>query len=237
MSAWAFIASSGAHGAKVTSGSTATATVGAAVKWGDRVVVLIGLHDSVSNTVSSVTDSLGNVYTQDATTNFGAGVVYGTIYSTPVTVAGTPVVTANFTALTSGAAVVGVAAYSGTALKRAVDITKTATGTSTNATTGASTVATTGSNELVIGGFFDDGGGDPTVAAGAGFTARTSLVNDATVEILLEDKTSTTPATQTATTVNAADNWGVMCVVYRLSSSRLPSPVIRPHAFSPGLAR
>lgn len=214
---WAYRAGSGAIGIKVISGNIATATLGAAVSIGDRVVMLIDLHDSVANTVSSVTDSLGNTYNQDKTTNFGAGVVYGAIYSATVITAGTPVVTAHFTTLTSGAAVIGVSAYSGTArVLNAVDVSNSATGTTANAS--VATVAQTAVNQLVVEGYFDDGGGDPSVAAGKLYTQRAVLNNDASVEIVLGDKRAPQLNGQTAVTVNAADNWGIFCVVYKLYS-------------------
>lgn len=212
---WSYVNNSAATGSKVTSGSTATVTPGIALSAGVRIVIFIEVHDSVSNSVSSVTDTLGNSYVQDKTTNFGAGLVYGAIYSATNKTLGKPVITANFTALTSGAAVMATSAYNGVDAST-VDTSSSITGTAANAST--TTPATTGYNELVVGAYFDDGNADANLSQGADFTRRAVFSNDANVEIVLQDKNSFNLVAQTSKVVSAAGNWGMLCVVYKLSS-------------------
>jgi hypothetical protein len=181
----------------------------------NRIVVLVGIHDNTTNSVTSVTDSNGNTYNKDirgAVSSFSNAA--GEIWSANVTTAGTPTITVNFTALTSGAVVAAAAAYSGisTALN-AVDVSTFRFGTAANPKSGF-TAMSSYANELLIGGYFDDGNGTTQISAGNGFTSRASFTNDATVEIMLEDKNSGISNLLQSEAVAVAGNIGILCVSY-----------------------
>lgn len=217
--AWALRASTPASGTVATgSAATATVTLGAAVVLGDRIIAIVNVHDSKANSTTSVTDSLGNTYTLDRPETNSGAVDFWSVWSAPVTVAGTPVITAHFTAMTTGNAIVSGAAFSGLSTASgatAIDMSVTGTGTAAAATSGA-TSATTAANELVIGAYADNGiSGGLTV--GAGYTLATTHNTDANVQTLLEYKDSGATAAQTATvTTFTGGAWVVFCVVYKL---------------------
>lgn len=210
---------SAAAGTQVTSGTTATVTPGVSLSAGVRIVVFVEIHNGSADTVSSVTDTLGNSYTQDVTTNYGAGVVYGAIYSATNKIQGKPVITANFTALSTGFAIMGVSAYNG-AGNTTVDVSASTFGVGGDAS--LTTTPTTGYNQLVVNVYFDDGSADPNLTRGGDFNLRARQINDSNTEFVLQDKNSPKPEAVISKVVySGAGNWGMLTVVYKTSG--LPS--------------
>ena len=170
---------------------------------GDRMVVEVGTWNSTAATVSGVTDTAGNTYTE--LTHFqAADGTEQSVWTAPITAGGgtKPAITAK----TTSAADIGIAAaeYAGlsTAAGTAVlDVQSHATGTTSGAATVSSgaTPAVTGSGELAIGFYTDSGFGD-TLTSGPGYTGRITLAPTPDMELLTEDQPASQGATPSATT-------------------------------------
>jgi len=131
---------------------------------GNLNIVAVGWNDTTS-TVSSVSDSRGNTYTQAGTTISGTGMRQAIYYAKNVT-AGSNSVTVVFN---QAAAYVDVRIleYSGLDTTSPLDVTAGAAGNSASPSSGAAT--TTSSNELIFGAGMT---ASAYSAAGAGFTSR-----------------------------------------------------------------
>src|SRR5262249_43683228 len=161
---------------------------------GNRLVVQVVTWSSGGIAFNSVTDTAGNTYTKlidFAAPNHGQM----SIWTAPITAGGgtQPTVTAT----PSGTAHMGTTVLEHPGLSLAagtgvLDVSKTATGTSTVGTTVSSgmTAATTGSNELALGFYGDSGFGD-TLTPGTGFTQRANVAPGSDVEFLAEDQIAT----------------------------------------------
>jgi len=208
------------------SASPLTIVLGAQVSVGDRIIVVIDFNRAVDPpSISSVTDNLGNVYSQDLVGSNTIDVLNNVqfrhwVYSAPVTVGGTPTISA---AGVFGNGTIVAAAYSGLDQSATpVDVSVAAGAYPGNASPTSGATAVTGAvSELIIGAFSNDGQ-NKTFTAGAGFTVRASGVGGGTNgDIAIEDKDSgLSLAAQTADgTLNASSTWNMSCVVYKLSIS------------------
>jgi hypothetical protein len=149
--------------------------------------VVVGWNDTTS-TVSSVSDSRGNTYTQAGTTVTGTGLRQAIYYARNIA-GGSNTVTVGFN---QAAAFVDVRIleYSGLDPTSPLDVTAGAAGTSTSPNSGAAT--TTAANELIFGAGITSGG---FTGAGTGFTSRI-ITADGDIAEDAEDKVvSSTGAT------------------------------------------
>src|SRR5580658_5110900 len=207
-----------------TSASPVSATFSLAQTQGDLNVVIIGWYDTTS-TISSVTDSKGNVYTlavgPTQLTGDGTNAIY---YAKDIAAAAAG---ANTVRVTFSQAVpypdLRIAEYSGADTSNPLDVTAASTGSSAVASSGPLT--TTSANDiLVAGGYvyaFVNG-------AGTGFTNRMSTPDGDN----LEDELVPAIGTYTATaSLTSSAPWIFQCVAFRPPSlSAAATPTISPAA-------
>lgn len=212
----AFVQQASVH--KGTSASAAV-TMGSPVVVGDRMVVEVGVWNTVAGTASAVTDSAGNVYTE--LTHFAAAdKTELSVWSAPVTAGGgtEPAVTVT----TSSPADIGVAAleYSGVSAAAGtgvIDVQAHATGKTGAAGQVASgaTAATGSAGELVLG-FYADSGFRDGLAGGAGFTVRANVSPASDMELLAEDQIAPVGTAANATfTTGASTTWLAQVLVLK----------------------
>lgn len=189
------------------------------VTTGNRLVVEVADWSSGKATVSSVTDSAGDTFTEVASTTASDGTNL-TVWTAPITASGGTKPT--IMAKPSAKADMGIAAleYSGlsTAIgTAAVDQMATATGTTTTARSVDSglTPATTAPNELAIGFYADSGFGD-TLSGGPGYTTRVNVSPAGDIEFLVEDEIVGQGATPSASVSTGASTvWEMATVVFK----------------------
>lgn len=180
------------HNGGTTSGGSLSATcvMGANVTAGSLLAVFIDWGDAV-NSISSVTDSFGNVYTPALPVVQLAGFASAVIYWAKNTGTGPNTITVNFSA-----AVVGpdVTAYEISGYTNpGVDVYNSGSGGSGNATSG--NITTTTPNEFVIGGCVVGG------SAGTGTAGWTTngTINGNSTEWIILTSTGTVAAAYTGT--------------------------------------
>jgi hypothetical protein len=167
-------------------------------------VVIIGWND-VTSSVSSVTDSAGNVYQVAAPVARGGGVSQTIYYAKGIAASLSNTVTVVFNA--SAAFVdIRVLEYSGVETVAPLDKSASAVGTATTASTGS--VTTTAAKELIVGAGTTTGG---FTSAGTGFTSRIITSPDADIA---EDRLVSATGTYSAT---AAQNgaWVMQIVTFK----------------------
>jgi hypothetical protein len=205
-----------AHGPGETSLSV---TMPSDVTTGNRLVVEVADWSSGHATVSSVTDSAGDTFTEltSATASDGTQL---TVWSAPITASGgtEPTIMAKPSAKADmGIAVLEYSGLSSAAGTGAVDQMATATGTTVGAQSVSSgaTPATTAPGELAVG-FYSDSGFDDTLAAGPGYTARVDVAPTGDIELFVEDEVVAQGATpQASVSTGAATIWEMATVVFK----------------------
>ncbi len=189
---------------------------------GNRLVVEVMAWSSGGATASGVTDSAGNSYVELLHTTASDGTELS-VWTAPITLGGgtKPTVTAKLT----GTADVGVAVleYSGLSSvsdSSVMDVSKTATGTTSGAATVSSgaTAATTADQELALGLYADSGFGD-SLTAGTGFTSRVKVAPTGDAELLVEDQLVAAGATPNASVATGANTIWLMDTVVLKSAA------------------
>ena len=158
---------------------------------GDTNIIAIGWNNTTS-TITAVTDTAGNTYQAATPTTRGTGISQAIYYAPNIKAApaATNTVTVTFNTATPYVDI-RATEYSGLATTNPLDLTTSATGTSTTATN--ATLTTTTPNELLFAAGTTTGG---FTTAGTGFTTRLITTPDADIT---EDQTATTPGTYTTT--------------------------------------
>ena len=158
----------GASATPQTPSATVSVTYTGAQTAGNLNVVVVGWNDSTT-TVSSVTDTKGNVYTPAVGPTTISGVETQTIYYAKNIAAATA--GANAVKVTYSAAAaypdIRILEYSGADPNTPVDVVSASTGNSASSTSAA--VTTTNANDLLFGANLVQ---STTTAAGSGFTSR-----------------------------------------------------------------
>lgn len=224
--AWAAVAGHTAHNVAT---NTTTVSLGAiSGTSGNRIAVHVAANHSGSAQTTSVTDGV-NTYTEDSFTTYNdsgfqsRNSVFSCVASTTASVT----VVAHFlNSGGTGACNSTAQEYSGLAtvggssdIDTQTSIAGVAGGTAT-VTTGGNTSA---ANELVLGGYGDDGNNITlTGHNGTGFTERVVAGNSTAAQSYIEDKDSgASGAAQTAAMSTGTPNvgfWGMSCVVYKLAA-------------------
>ncbi|HEY3716352.1 MAG TPA: fibronectin type III domain-containing protein [Jatrophihabitantaceae bacterium] len=192
---------------------------------GDRLVVETGVWSSASATTGTVTDSAGDTFTEMLHLT-AADHTEMTVWTAPVTVAGTRTVTVTPTAKADvGVVVLDYSGLSTAAGLGAVDVTAKATSRTTAAATVSSgaTAAAAGSNELAIG-FYADSGFSSTLIAGSGFTSRANVSPTSDMQMLGEDRPVSAGEISTATAGTGANTYWLMAdVVFKSGTPPAPT--------------
>ena len=186
-------------------------TYTAAQTAGDLNVVVVGWNDSTA-TVSTVTDTEGNVYTRAVGPTTITGVATQSIYySQNIKAAGAGANSVTVTFATAAAyADIRVLEYSGADLTNPVDVVASATGASGNNSSGS--VTTTSATDLLFGANLVTA---YTSGPGAGFTKRLITSPDGDIA---EDELVTTTGSYAATAV-ATGQWIMQMVAFRAAGS------------------
>lgn len=219
----AFVQQASTHQLNTTSAQVTPTT---ALGTGNRLVVEVAVWQNPAATVTSVSDSAGDVFTK-VTDMTASDSTQMSIWTAPVTAGAgkTPVITVT----PSATAEVGVVAaeYSGLATTgTGVDVQTHASGTTAAAGTASSgtTPATVGGSELAIGFYADSGFGD-TLTAGAGYTQRANIAPTNDLEMLVQDKAVAAGTTVSSTFGTGANTtWQAAVVVFRPTTTSTAAP-------------
>ena len=174
---------------------------------GDLNVVAVTWGDTTS-TVSSVTDSKGNIYALAVGPTKATGLTSAIYYAKNIIAGGSNTVTVKFNQ-TAGWPNVNVLEYSGLDTVNPLDVKAAAIGTGTTANSGSAT--TTSANELIV------GAGNPTsvfTAAGSGFSNR--IINS--FGGISEDKIVSSPGSYNATATLTSGGWVMQMATFRAST-------------------
>ena len=202
---------------------TVTVPFASAQTSGHLNVVVVGWNDTTA-AVSSVTDSIGNVYTLAVgpTQNPGSAGTFSltqSIYYAKNIVGsagGTNSVTVRFT-VAAKSADIRILEYSGLDLANPIDVTAAAIGTSTASSSGAAT--TTQSNDLIFGANMVYTG---NAGAGAGFTKRVITSPD---HDIAEDRVVSAVGSYSASApLTNTGPWIMQMVAFRGSLTGPPPP-------------
>ena len=192
-----------------SSSATVNVTYTAAQTAGNLNVVVVGWNDSTA-TVSSLTDTAGNVYTRAVGPTVISGVESQSIYyakNIAASAAGANVLTVTF----SGAAAfpdIRVLEYGGADPVNPVDVTAATSGNSSSSTSGLAT--TTNANDLLFGATLAQ---SATNGPGSGFTGRLLTVPDGDIA---EDEFVTAIGSYSATApVSPSNAWIMQMVAFR----------------------
>ena len=193
--------------------TTVNVTYTAAQTAGDLNVVVVGWNDSTA-TVSSVTDSKGNVYSRAVGPTVVSGTLSQSIYYAPNIVAagaGTNSVSVKF----SSAAVcpdIRILEYSGADLNNPVDVTAAASGNSSSSNSGSAT--TTNPTDLIFGANIVT---TITSGPGSGFTSRMITSPDGDIA---EDRMVSSSGSYSAMAPLSSGVWIMQMVAFRTPSAQ-----------------
>jgi beta-lactam-binding protein with PASTA domain len=187
---------------EISSGSSVAAAFNAATKAGNTIVVY-AIWDNAGS--ASVTDSRGDHFVSvSAPLSWESGYSSQIFYATNI-VGGTDTVTTAFATRTNSFGVIYAHEYSGIDLSNPVDVTASASGSSSALNSG--TAATTSANDLIFGAGVSDNNVSGT---GSGFTARDLAYGNIT-----EDRTAATLGSYSATATHYGQKWGMQMVAFR----------------------
>jgi chitodextrinase len=199
-----------------TSGSQVPVVYTKAQTAGNLNVVVVGWSDSTS-TVTSVSDTQGNVYSLAVGPMVTPGVSQSIYYAKNIVGAGAGVntVTVKFNA-TASYPDIRIAEYSGLDLNNPLDVSGGTVGTATSVDSGA--VSTTNANDLLVGA---DTVLTLTTAAGAGYSNRIITYPDGD---LLEDRVvSATGSYHATATLSGGGGWVMQLVAFKAAGAA-PAP-------------
>jgi chitodextrinase len=203
----------GASATPQTPSATVSVTYTGAQAAGDLNVVVVGWNDSTT-TVSSVTDTKGNVYTPAVGPTTISGVETQSIYYAKNIAAATA--GANAVKVTYSAAAaypdIRIIEYSGADPNTPVDVVSASTGNSASSTSAA--VTTTNANDLLFGANLVQ---STTTAAGSGFTNR--MITSPDGDIAEDRMVTATGSYSGSATVSPANQWIMQMVAFRASGS------------------
>ena len=190
---------------EVTSGTSSSVTLASPTTAGNLIVVYV----LWSNTAAvSISDSRGDAYAIAAPrTTWGSSWSAQGFYAKNV-VGGPTTVTASFATAVGSFGVVYVHEYSGVDKVAPVDVTKSATGTSTAMSTGS--VATTNPSDLF---FAVSASNNKVTKGGSGYTTRSTAYGNRT-----EDRNVTTAGSYSATATQNGSAWVMQLLAFKADS-------------------
>jgi hypothetical protein len=191
-------------------------TPAAPITTGNRIIVQVGVWNAAHATTTTVRDAVGNVYTKLLNQLASDGTEMS-VWSAVITAGGGTKPT--ITATTTSAADVGIVAleYAGLATSSPVDVSATATGTTTAAgsvSSGATPMATAAMGLSL--GFYADSGFGTTLGADPGYSARANLSPNGNMDLLVEDTMSMMGAMPAASVRTGANTvWLMATIVFK----------------------
>ncbi len=191
-------------------GSTVTGVWTSAQRVGDLNVCTVDWNDATS-TISSITDTSGNTYTQVGTAAVGTGLTEAMYYAQNIAAASANANTVTVTLSASPSTKkLNCAEYSGAPTSGSFDTSNKGTGTS--ATPASGNVTTAQAGELLVGGTMSSG----TLSAVS--PSYTSRVNGSSND--LEDRTaSAIGAYGFSPTLSASANWAAIVAAFKVTST------------------
>ena len=199
----AFVQSNSGPSTIQASNTTVAVTYPTAQTAGDLNLVVVGWGDT-SSTISSVSDSRGNVYTLAVGPTSGSGLRQSIYYAKNI-VGGSTTVTVTFNQAAAYPDV-RILEYSGLDTSSPLDKTAGAAGTGTAANSGSAT--TTTANELIFGAGTS---GTRFSAAGSGYTSR--MIN--LYGNIAEDKTVLSTGSYNATATEVSGVWVMQMATFK----------------------
>ncbi len=215
-------------GSQAASAKSISVQPSRSVTAGNRLVVEVAAYNSSKPSITAVTDTAGDTFTQLSSTTAPDGTVL-TTWTAVVTYSGgtQPTITA-----TAGAASdLGITALEYAGLSTAngaavLDSSVSASGTTgtTAATVSSGATAAAGhTNELALGLYADSGYSD-TLTTGSGWTLRSNVSPVSTVETFTEDELLNNGATATATVGTGAKTpWALTTLLLKPASATPPT--------------
>ncbi len=187
---------------QIASGTNVSVGFNSATRAGNTLVVYLIWNNTGSATV---TDSQGNTFTPvSAAVSWGSGYLAQVFYASNI-VGGADSVTATFRTAVSSFGVLYVHEYSGISAVNPVDVSTSASGSSSTLNSGA--ILTTSANDLIFGAGVSD---NFVTAAGSGFVARDLAFGNIT-----EDRVAGTVGSYSATATHSGSAWGMQLVAFR----------------------
>jgi hypothetical protein len=198
-----------------------------------------------SDTTTTPTDSQGNTYTQIFNTTFNGGTYrVGAWYAAKIK-SGANTVTTHYGGSNTEFSIIA-REYSGLQAITPFDVTaSTAPVSGSTAPASGSTTASGNSFSLVVGLEADANGSGQTYAVGSGFGNLTSISTNGFDGIAIEDRLYAAGGAVSANFTLGTSNFWFCAVVTFIASggsfisvgNKVDNSGLRPHAFSPGLAR
>ena len=186
----------------ISAGTSAPASLNVATQPGNTLVVYV-IWDNAGT--ATVTDTAGNTFTSvSAPLTWGTGYRAQIFYAPNIT-GGADIVTAAFQTAVTSFGVIYVHEYAGISPTSPVDVTASASGSSTALNSGS--VTTTSPNDLIFGAGVSGGA---VTAAGSGFVSRDQSYGNIT-----EDRTAVTAGAYSATATQKTAKWGMQVVAFR----------------------
>jgi hypothetical protein len=185
---------------------------------GNLNVVIVGWNDTAAS-ITSVTDSAGNVYTRAVGPTLGSGLSQSIYYAKNIVAAAAN--TNRVTVTFSPAAKfpdLRILEYSGIDPVTPVDVTATAVGNNSSSSSG--TAITTNATDLLVGG---NTVATLTAGAGTGFTSR--VITNPNGDVAEDQNVSVTGTYSATAPLNGAGPWVMQMVAFRAAGS--PAPALR----------
>jgi chitodextrinase len=187
---------------QIPAGSSTPVNLGVATQPGNTIVVYVIWNNSGA---AAVTDSAGDLFQSvSAPVSWGRGYCAQIFYATNIA-GGASTVTATFQTPVTSFGVVYAHEYSGISATNPVDVTVSASGSSTSLNSGSAT--TTSANDLIFGAAVSD---NAVTGAGSGFVSRDLAYGNIT-----EDRNGAAIGSYAATATHNGQQWGIQMVAFR----------------------
>ncbi len=187
---------------EISSGTKTSVAFNAPTQAGNTIVVF-AIWDNAGS--AALTDSSGNAFVNVGTPiSWGSGYSAQIFYATNI-VGGADTVTATFRTSVTSFGVIYAHEYAGINILNPIDVTASATGSSTTLNSGSA--VTTSSNDLLFGAGVSD---NMVTAAGSGFVSRDMAYGNIT-----EDRIAASIGSYSATATHNGKMWGMLMVAFR----------------------
>lgn len=212
-------------------GSTSLASGSFSPTQGNCLIVVTG-SDNGAETFG-VSDNHGNIWTQAFSNQTGTATSHALFYAFNIKGGPSNIVTCTWA--NGGSVAFVIQEFSGILGQKALDVTiATANGLSTSAASGTSTT-TRDYYELVVG--TASNASALTFTVGSGYSNLAQTGDGANIQIGMQSKIVTATGTQSSSMAMASANWTAGIASFIGTTNKISPARLRPHPFSPGLAR